>query len=275
MTTLRKFGLPLLALALLAFVLFDKCKPTVNPCNDCTTVTPAFKKTANGLIVQPPALPDITGTIMTVKNLADNTVFIVDTIEPGGFRLIPVNVDSTGINVQLEYLTPAPLPERNNGKYCKTSTDFPTTLGIIIMDVVMDHTSNMGGKGDLCELSCSGTWYQEPGSPIYTLTIPYGEYEPGKVKFFTVVNNGVNLKFFIEFFADQGETKMRLYECLGSGWATSWVTSPEPHIVCSLATQSFSISNSRDDGPSPLYISINATSMTSNINVNVCAPMPR
>ncbi|MBK7936802.1 MAG: hypothetical protein IPJ82_06790 [Lewinellaceae bacterium] len=180
MTTLRKFGLPLLALALLAFVLFDKCRPTVNPCSDCTTVTPAFKKTDSGLIVQPPALPDITGTIMTVKNLAANTVFIVDTIEPGGTRLIPVNVDSTGINVQLEYLTPAPLPERNNGKYCKTSVDFPTTLGIIIMDVVMDHTSNMGDKGSLCTLICSGTWHQETDDPSYTITIPYGEYTPEK-----------------------------------------------------------------------------------------------
>ena len=179
-----KSGLLVLLFAALLFTFYYKCCIHENPCEQCTTVTPAFIETDNGLIVRPPALPDITGTIITVTRLADSTLYIpVDTIKPGGYRLIPVNLDSTGINVQLEYLTPGGAPDNSDGrKYCKTSTDFPTTLGVIVMDVVMERSDtacNPPGCGNIFLINQNIVYMDHP--------------QAGYRKLISV--NGVNLYF--------------------------------------------------------------------------------
>lgn len=272
-----KFGL---LAALLAFCLAltnDGCKngDRVRPCDQCTTVTPTYSILPAGLYVKPPELPDITGSILKVTRLADSTVIMFDTIEPGGFRIVPVNLDSTAINVRLDFLTSTPLPTRLNApKYCPSSDDFlpRTTLGLIVMDVVLQHKPDMGEKGNSCTYSCgsSGTLSQlTASSNVFTITIPFGEYNAGMLKYFTV--NGS--KFVIEFGADN---KINLYECLENGWSTSLQTSTDPKsdVICTNGSESYSISNHKTSGSTPdLIIEIDTGNMTSSGTASVCVPL--
>ena len=272
-----KFGL---LAALLAFCLAltnDGCKngDRVRPCDQCTTVTPTYSILPAGLYVKPPELPDITGSILKVTRLADSTVIMFDTIEPGGFRIVPVNLDSTAINVRLDFLTSTPLPTRLNApKYCPSSDDFlpRTTLGLIVMDVVLQNKPDLGTKGNTCNYTCGSSanlTQLTASSGIYTITIPYGDYNSGMLKYFTVGG----LKFILEFL---GDDNMNLYECLNGDWSTHYAT-PSDHkspIICSNSSESFSISNHKTSGSTPdLIIEIDTGNMTSSGTASVCVPL--
>lgn len=263
-----KFSLWALLLSCFLFLFQHGCKIKDRPCNDCTTVTPTYSFTSAGLYVKPPVIPDITGSILKVTNLADSSVIMFDTIEPGGFRVIPVNLDSTSVNVRLDYLTSAPPPSKINPKYCPTSDDFaPETKTLIVMDVVLQHTSSMGSKGNVCTYSCSGNMTQLTAtSNVYQITIPNGEYQPGMSKY-VLVNS---MRFVFDFGSDG---KIYLYECLGSAWATHLASTNS--VICANTSESFSMTNYKN-ASSDLVIEIDVNGMNApgSTSVSACAPLP-
>ncbi|MCB0575947.1 MAG: hypothetical protein KDC61_15435 [Saprospiraceae bacterium] len=140
MKPLLKSSLICLLLSIGVALMYTACNLRENPCKQCTPVSPEFSVTPDGLYVKPPELPDITGSVLTVTNLADSSLVMYDTIEPGGYRIVPVNLDSVSINVQLEYLTPGSVDSKTSGpKYCPGNANFFPPLGIIVMDVVIYH----------------------------------------------------------------------------------------------------------------------------------------
>ncbi len=264
-----KFGL---LAALLAFCLAltnDGCidRNPANPCNQCTTVTPTYSILPAGLYVKPPQLPDITGSILKVTRLADSTVIMFDTIEPGGFRIVPVNLDSTAINVRLDFLTSAPLPTRLNApKYCPSSDDFlpGTTLGLIVMDVVLQH--NPSQTMNACTYSCGlSSLYQVQsggGSSTYTVSIP--DHNPGSTKYITV--NGVKLLF--EFYADTNTDSgisVKVFYCSSN-------TTPTEDSNKVVYFQDFSVSYTYNLGTNDLKFIITQTG-TSALAVYECRPL--
>ncbi|MEZ4964837.1 MAG: hypothetical protein R2791_06305 [Saprospiraceae bacterium] len=142
MKPLLKASLTYLLLSISAALIYTACDLREKPCKQCTPVSPEFSVTPAGLYVKPPELPDITGSVLTVTNLADSSLVMYDTIEPGGYRIVPVNLDSVSITVQLEYLTPGSRNAKTSGSmYCPSVVTFPPNIpvGIIVMDVVIYH----------------------------------------------------------------------------------------------------------------------------------------
>ncbi len=180
--------------SILFFVIQNGCRVKPKPC--CIPVTPTYSVTDSGLIVQPPVFSDLTGSVLTVINLTDSTVILLDTIEPGGNRLVPVDLDSTSINVHLDYLTSGPVTDIP--KYCPGSDNFTPVRTLIVMDVVLQRNNH----DQACTPPGCGTIATKNGQSGSTVV----SAQPGRNKFIEV--NGIRLYFEV-----MNGNSMKAYYC--------------------------------------------------------------